>query len=421
MKRNPWNLLTGRGKLFLIVGLAVLIASMLLGQRDVLWLGWLFILLPIIAVLLIGSTRLQLTCERSSDHDRIEIGDQVEEVLVLDKQASRIPTGLLLFEDHLPQALGARPRFTVTKGLGAWQRRISYPLTGHQRGRFSIGPLLVRSTDAFGLVQFDRQFSATSELLVTPKVHKLGMMRNVGGGGASGETRPQRLGAVGQDDVLIREYREGDDVRRVHWRSTARRGELMVRREEQAWDPSMTLVLDNRASRHAGYGPESSFEEAVSIAASVALHFQGDGYDVDIYDIRGPMIPGLISRQITADHLLLAYTDVVEVPDTEVSGELKGALNGQNGQLILAVMGRMTVPDAELLLRSRRNRAQAMLVVLDVDSFTAPADRISVEARSEHDAAVELLRSHHWRISEVRRGLHAPDVWTSLERMGERV
>lgn len=421
MKRNPWNLLTGRGKLFLIVGLAVLIASMLLGQRDVLWLGWLLLLLPIIAVLLIGSTRLQLTCERSSEHDRIEIGDQVEETLVLDKPASRVPTGLLLFEDHLPQALGARPRFTVTKGLGAWQRRVSYPITGHQRGRFNIGPLLVRSTDAFGLVQFDRQFSATSELLVTPKVHKLGMMRNVGGGGASGETRPQRLGAVGQDDVLIREYREGDDVRRVHWRSTARRGELMVRREEQAWDPSMTLVLDNRANRHAGHGPESSFEEAVSIAASLALHFQGDGYDVDVYDNRGPMIPGIVTRQITADHLLMAYTDVVEVPDQQVSSELKGALNGQNGQLIMAVMGRMTVPDAELLLRSRRNRAQAMLVVLDVDTYTAPAERGSAEVRSEHDAAVELLRSHHWRISEVRRGLHAPDVWKSLERMGERV
>ena len=94
---------------------------------------------------------------------------------------------------------------------------------------------------------------------------------------------------VGQDDALVREYRQGDDVRRIHWRSTARWGDLMVRREEQAWDPSASIVLDSRASAHAGRGMHNSLEWAISAAASIGIHFLDDGFGIEIYEADGPL------------------------------------------------------------------------------------------------------------------------------------
>ena len=102
---------------------------------------------------------------------------------------------------------------------------MEYPLLGRVRGRFATGPLMVRTTDPFGLVRLDRQFVATSDVMVTPQVVPLPVMRTAGGAGSTGEERPHRIGVVGQDDALVREYHQGDDVRRIHWRSTARLGD----------------------------------------------------------------------------------------------------------------------------------------------------------------------------------------------------
>ncbi|MCR8526297.1 DUF58 domain-containing protein, partial [Escherichia coli] len=146
---------------------------------------------------------------------------------------------------------------------------------------------------------------------VTPTIVPLPAIRLAGGGGSTGEARPHRVGVVGQDDALVREYRQGDDVRRIHWRSTARRGDLMVRREEQAWDPSATLILDSRASAHAGRGslhsPEqNSLEWAISAAASIAIHFLEDGFSVEIYEADGSMhISGSMGQHSTASRELV--------------------------------------------------------------------------------------------------------------------
>ncbi len=96
-----------------------------------------------------------------------------------------------------------------------------------------------------------------------------------GGGtwGGAGDSLARAAAVSGEDDIATREYRDGDDLRRVHWRSTAKRGELMVRREEQPRQMRATVLLDARARGHRGDGPASSFEWAVSAAASVAVHF----------------------------------------------------------------------------------------------------------------------------------------------------
>ena len=96
-----------------------------------------------------------------------------------------------------------------------------------------------------------------------------------------------RVRAGSAEDVTVREYRRGDDLRRVHWRSSARTGELMVRREEQPWQSRATLFLDNRTHAHRGHGAASSLEYAVSAAASVALHLAQRGFMVRLVTADG--------------------------------------------------------------------------------------------------------------------------------------
>ena len=68
----------------------------------------------------------------------------------------------------------------------------------------------------------------------------------------TGDSRARSVAVHGEDDAATREYRHGDDLRKVHWRSTARVGELMVRREEQPFQSRATVLLDSRTIAHRG-------------------------------------------------------------------------------------------------------------------------------------------------------------------------
>ena len=415
---RPWRLFTARGHALLIVGLLVVLAAMLAGQRDLMRVGLLLFALPIIAAVLVARARLRLSCERSVQPARAPLGSPLSGRLVLG-QEGRLPAAVLLLEDSVPSELGNRPRFAVDRADLTWRREIEYPLLGRVRGRFRTGPLLVRTTDPFGLVQLDRHFQATSEVMITPVVEMLPAMRSAGGAGSAGESRPHRVGITGQDDVLVREYRHGDDRRRIHWRSTARRGDLMVRREEQAWDPTASILLDVRSGSHAGRGMHSSLEWAVSAAASIAVHFLDDGFGVEIYEPDGSMhISGQLGQHSSAssDLAIGRLTDLRPRPTSSLQYAVQAADVDKAGQLVVAILGRMTPTDASSLLRLRRNRAQGLAMVLDIDTFSD--EPTSERTRRQHELAAELLAEHQWRVVTVQRGMSVADAWSGLDRLG---
>jgi uncharacterized protein (DUF58 family) len=415
---KPWRLLTGRGRAFVSVGLAIVIVAMLTGQRDIMRIGLLVLLLPIVAAVLVARARLRMSCERHVEPAQVPLGSPLRGRLVLG-QEGRLPAGILMLEDAVPADLGSRPRFLVDRADLSWRREVEYPLLGRVRGRFHTGPLMVRTTDPFGLVRLDRRFVATSEVMITPQVFPLPAMRAAGGAGSAGEARPHRIGVVGQDDALVREYRQGDDVRRIHWRSTARLGDLMVRREEQAWDPSASIILDSRARAHAGPGMHSSLEWAISAAASVAIHFLSDGFSVEIYEADGSMrIGGSLGQHSSAsgEVVLNRLTDLRPRSTHSLHYAVESAGVDQPSQLVVAIMGRLTSEDANVLLRARRNRAHGLAMLLDVDSFAESTAEPGW--KSQHESAAELLRENQWRVIEVTRGMGVPETWAALDRLG---
>jgi len=189
---KPWRLLTGRGRAFVVVGLAILIVAMLTGQRDIMRIGLLVLLLPIVAAVLVARARLRMSCERHVEPAQVPLGSPLRGRLVLG-QEGRLPAGILMLEDAVPADLGSRPRFLVDRADLSWRREVEYPLLGRVRGRFHTGPLMVRTTDPFGLVRLDRRFVATSEVMITPQVFPLPAMRAAGGPAAP--ARPDRTGS----------------------------------------------------------------------------------------------------------------------------------------------------------------------------------------------------------------------------------
>ena len=184
----------------------------------------------------------------------------------------------------------------------------------------------VRVADPFGRGELPRTFSSTSSLVVTPRVVPLPAIPLTGAWAGAGENRPRDFAGGSAEDVTTREYRHGDDLRRVHWRASAHAGELMVRREEQPWQSWATLWLDNRRHVHAGAAATSSLEHAVSVAASVAVHLTQRGYHVRLVTADGPLTAadrGLAGCPSGGDagHLLeaLAVVSLTDRPRPETS------------------------------------------------------------------------------------------------------
>src|SRR5215472_9800834 len=252
---------TTRGRAFIAAGVAAGILGLGLGQRTLLSIGGLLVILPVLSVLAASRTRYRIRWVREVSPSRVPAGQTASVSIRLDN-VSRLPTGLLLTEDTVPYSIGARPRFILDRIEPGGSRQLSYPIQPDHRGKFSIGPLNVRVADAFGLAKVGSLAAPPVTLVVTPPVTALPRTALAGSWLGDGDARASTAAAAGEDDVVPRAYRDGDELRRVHWRSTARYGELMVRREEQRWRNRAVLFLDTRQSGHGGRGPAARRDPA---------------------------------------------------------------------------------------------------------------------------------------------------------------
>lgn len=413
--REALSAMTTRGRAFLAAGVTAAVCAFLLGQGDLLRVGAFLILLPLVTAFFLGRSHYRLGLVRSLSPSLVEAGQPVRVQLDLSNDG-RMPTGLLLLEERLPYALGTGPRFVVDRMGTKWKRTVGYSVRSEVRGRFSIGPMTVRLSDPFGLVELNRAFQTVAPMVVTPRVETLPAIPLTGAWTGSGDNRPRAFAAGSAEDVTVREYRRGDDLRRVHWRSSARVGDLMVRREEQPWQSRATLFLDNRTSSHRGSGAASSLEHAVSIAASVAVHLVQRGFVVRLVTASGEEQGGSWhERRATTTEtgpLLESLAVVGEVSRTHLDTHwLQDA--GHSG-LLIAVLGEVADRDKPAFSRMRHAAASTMAVALDVPAW----GREPVAASSLQGSSAQWLQTYGWKA--VAAGPKDPiaTVWQELGTSG---
>lgn len=408
--------LTLRGRCFVAAGLASVGCAVVLAQPDLLRVGIFLLALPLAALAVVSRTRYRLTCTRRLTPTRVGAGYEASVQLRV-SNVSRMPTGLLLVEDDVPYALGSRPRFVLERLEPRGSRDLDYRVRSDVRGRFRLGPLGIRLADPFGLVELARSFSGSDTLVVTPNALPMQRVRLGGGSSGEGEAHARSIAAAGEDDVATREYRHGDDLRRVHWRSTAHYGELMVRREEQHWQRSGSLLLDTRSVGHRGDGPGSSFEWAVTATASLGVHLAREGFELGFLTDTGRTVSGLGDAGSGSFESLLL--DALAVTTTSRNRSLRdaaAALQRDGGEnLICAVLGTLDPAEAEHLARVPRSGALRVAILIDAASWASLSAIGRERADTAFDASARALHGAGWRVVTARAADRIDALWPRIE------
>jgi uncharacterized protein (DUF58 family) len=267
---------TRRGWTAVAAGLAMWVAARLVASPDLHAIAAGVVALPLLGVLYVRWTHSRMEVHRSLSAVRAAPGARVTVTLTIGNRG-RAATSFLLLEDAVPPGLG-KPARLVAAGIPPRNdQRLSYTLLCRQRGRYVVGPLSIYLTDPFGLARARVQAQSTSELVVYPAVEDLSAGGLVTQGAGAGESAVRHLYRSTAEFFTMRQYVTGDDLRRIHWPSVARTGELMIRQDESTRRSTATVFLDTRSL---ALGPNGSpgFEKAVSVGATLGRALLRSGF-----------------------------------------------------------------------------------------------------------------------------------------------
>lgn len=405
---------TPRGWAIGIAGLVALQFGVVLGAVDLVRIGTLALLLVVgaavgVGLLDPGRGKHRLSVQRRATPNPVHAGDeaQIEVTIAATDPAARVRlAGLKFAEQAATELSGGRPlRARVNRA----PRRVTvtYAVQAARRGRWPLGPLVVTRSDPFGVVRTSATLGEQAEVSVWPAVVPLPTPGDV----LVGEPDRVALGArtPSTDDASLRDYREGDDLRRVHWSSSARKGALMVRSDERAGMRPVSVLLDLPAR-------VASLEWSISLAASMSLAMLDGGHPVRLVSgLRedASVYPLAFVHNRTgpgARNAVLDRTIDLESPRTAAQGEAELVAAAHllqttdaGGEIVLAVLGPLGAA-ARAALAHVADNAQAWAVVR--------ADTPAHETEAEH--TVKALRRAGWRACRVTPGEPIVDCWLRL-------
>ncbi len=400
------------------VGLALVLIGISIGSPGLLRLGLLGVVAVVGAALfawLTDPTRgpHSLSVERVVRPNPVSVGQRATVRVVVRAHGlnERIRlAGLKLGEQAAVELSGGRPlRARVERLIDTIS--VLYPIYASRRGRWELGPLNVRHADPLGLASVGSILGEPAQVTVWPAVTDLGLPSDA----LVGEPDRVALGArsPSTDDAALRDYREGDDLRRVHWRSTARLGALMVRSDERAGMRSASVLLD--LPTH-----EDDAEWTVSFGASIALALLGAGHPVRL--VGGRVEDERIDAEARGHHLRetssTARAELLDLTVDLVPGRTPGQADddlvaaaraighsGSGSELVFAVVGPLSgAGRAALAPLAAAGNAWALV---RTGSDGTPA------ARDAESSATELRRAG-WRVATAVPGEALDEAWARL-------
>lgn len=421
---------TARGWALFCVGVVALVASVALGRTDVLFVGLFLTVLPLAAMISVTIDRPRLTVTRSFHPDIVAAGETATVVTTARNESPR-PSPAANWREYAPPAVGVQAQAPFPR-LGAHQQNVSHgrdtivlrqDVRAKHRGSHPVGPLIVSRTDPFGLAYAEYALGQPKQFVVTPRVTALpgGDLDVARSEGTEHELLRHSIPSA--DELIAREYRPGDPLRRVHWRATARHDKLMVRQEERRSNPEAWLIADTRDVD----APDAEFETLVELVASIGVHLLDEGFVVSVVETGPRQLSGRSGAGRTgtlgaatptydvgsADRLLLADLAALEpsdVPRDDAVAELAAGLRRSGRAVpVFAVLigGSLNELGALAAVRSMCDPAVAFIgesAPVEVEEVLTDAGWLCVPFAGGDDPADSWQRALGRRRAEVNRG-----------------
>jgi uncharacterized protein (DUF58 family) len=394
--------LTGRGIGFLVAAVVCFILAPVLSLPALLYVTGLMLALVLFSGIFVFVGHSRVRIERSFAPQVVPAG-RMAQATVRITNLSVLPCLEARWVDNLPHgvsgdASGVLPALGGSHGPDS-RISFSYSLQGLRRGRHPIGPLRVNVLDPFGLVFRRHSFGDPEPLTVLPRRVDL---RPIAPRGSSedGATRPapQHVG-VGEDDVIARRYLPGDAMKRLHWKATAHRGELMVRQEEQQLTPRAAVILEceptsqgTARDRAQEWEYSPSFEWCVVATASITAHLVKAGYVVALQSSGTAVDRFIADGQDTLEDAMVDLA-VVEPEERDAEGRLAPE------RAAFVVLGRPSV-----------ERAAHWAGVLSTSRSV-----LALVAAGTSSEAIGVLEDARWRISTYRPQDDVAAAWSDLD------
>jgi uncharacterized protein (DUF58 family) len=376
--------LTRRGWGLLCAALFCFITAYGSGLTELVYAASFLTVLPLTALTLVRLRRRRLEVVRTFVPTMVSAGSPaLVEIAVHNTSAA--PSGAATWADRIPWPPGTAGPGPLPALAGSVPGQFNpessitlrYTVRPPERGVYNVGPLEIEYTDPFMLAGGSASLGGVQALSVIPATVSLG---EAGPSILSGEGSArmiQRRTSGNDDDLMTREYRSGDALRRVHWRASARHGELMVRQEEQRTHPEARILLD---TRRGGYGDAwadlgghesgvGAFEWGVRMLASLGVHLHRSGFIVQVVET-GPQQVEPIGEtahgagQDIAFLLSLAEIALIEDPLPDFGGaQGEERAEGVPGP-IFAILGEAEPETLSWIAAQRRPRELGVAFVL---------------------------------------------------------
>jgi uncharacterized protein (DUF58 family) len=371
------------GRLVAVVGLGLLLASTYLtAVRPAYALSYALGLLLVMAWAWVQMASRGIVVTRVLDSGRLEVGEAFEEEIAVKRKGLGMAPWVEITElgdgdAQLGRVIGLGQEAVRWKARGTYWRR----------GWMTFGPTLVRVREPFGLFWKEKKMGQPTRVLVHPRVRPISDFVSVSartggeaqGSGAWAEYPPETGG--------VRDYTTGDAFGRIHWGLSGHHGRLMSKTFEPPVSTDLWIILDLDQSVHVGEGLDSTLEEAVSLAASLAwvVHTRGRQAGLAANDAKGTVLePHRAARQ---DRRVMDYLAVAQADGRRSLHEMleRSRVEDLTRRALAVITPSADGRWLERLQRVRGRQATIAVFYVDAHSFGGPEQEMDFKLGPEVD------------------------------------
>lgn len=369
--------MTSRGRLTLLLGAGTYLAAWAFGAQ-VLYAPAVGLPLAVGAALIWTNMLARpLQLHRRVDREQPTEGDDIVIRVELEADGGVLPATAVLHDPAGP--LGDRELLVAREGrrLRAVNRLRRVP-----RGRYRLTGARVVVEDPFGLGRREQFLEASGALLVYPRLARINALFSERGLRSQGAGRMLLRRSAGYELHSVREYQSGESLRRVHWPTTARRSQLMVKELEDSPRDEVSVVLDAQAGFGSGEPPDSSFDAQVRAAGSVLWAHARRGRTAQLVVTSGRQPETLSVRSYERDWpraletLAAAEQTGVRAVEAVLADEAGGPAHARDLVVVTAALRPSLV---ETLIDRSAARQHVSVVLVDAPSFAGVRPAVRAE------------------------------------------